>query len=72
MRFPRNEINLWCFAHLPDGNRMERPISRLQPGGIATRSFPVFDATKWLGKRVRVGLYDPKGPKRINYEVEIN
>ena len=66
------ETSLICFAVLPDLDRLEKPIAGLQPGQIATKQFLVRDAARWMGRFIRVGLFDPKGTKRINYQIEIN
>lgn len=68
----QKEVSLNSFVDLPDGDRIERVISRLQPGASASKSFPIPDAVEWLGEFLRVGLYDPRGVKRINYHVQIN
>ncbi|MCK4627618.1 MAG: hypothetical protein KAT56_01370, partial [Sedimentisphaerales bacterium] len=66
------EISLNSFVDLPDQDRMERAIARLQPGATVTKSYLIRDAEKWLGQIIRIGLYDPKGTKRINYHIDIN
>ncbi len=66
------EISLNSFVDLPDQDRMERVIARLQPGATVTKSYLIRDAEKWLGRIIRIGLYDPKGTKRINYHIDIN
>jgi len=67
-----SELNLRSFVDLPDSDRLERVISNFQPGMTVTKSFFVPEATQWLGKYLRIGLYDPKGTKRINYRIKIN
>lgn len=66
------EVSLHSFIDLPDMDSFEQVISRMQPGSTVTKNFLVKDATQWLGNYIRVGLYDPKGTKRINYQIEIN
>jgi len=66
------EISLNSFVDLPDQDRMERSIARLQPGATVTKSYLMRDAEKWMGQIIRIGLYDPKGTKRINYHIDIN
>jgi hypothetical protein len=66
------EISLNSFVDLPDGGRLERAIYRLQPGGISMKIYPIRQASQWLGQYMRIGIYDPKGTRRINYQVEIN
>jgi len=68
------EVSLVAFADLPapDGEHIPKLIPRLAPGAVASKSFYIADAVRWLGKYIRVGLYDPKGTKRINYRVDIN
>jgi len=66
------QITLRSFVDLPDQDHLERTIPRLQPAATATKSYLIRDADKWLGKIIRIGLYDPKGTKRINYHIEIN
>ena len=65
-------ISMIAFADLPDGDRIERMIPNLQPRATTTKSFVLKDAQKWLGRYVRLGLYDPKGTRRINYTIPIN
>ncbi len=60
------------FIDFPDGSRLERAIPRLGPGGMATKTFPFAGADRWLGRAIRTGIYDPKGTKRINYQININ
>ncbi|MBN1435439.1 MAG: hypothetical protein JW936_00035 [Sedimentisphaerales bacterium] len=67
-----DEISLVCFADMPDLDHLEQPIPRLLPGAMATRTFLIPDAAKWIGRFVRVGLYDPRGTDRVNYQIEIN
>ena len=66
------EVSLVCFADMPDLDHVEQPIPRLLPGAMATRTFLIPDAIKWLGQFLRVGLYDPRGTDRVNYQIEIN
>ena len=66
------EINLNSFVDLPDQDYRYRTIPRLQPGATVTKSYLIEKADQWLGKYIRIGLYDPKGTKRINYLIEIN
>ncbi len=65
-------VNLISFVDLPDNDRMERPVRRLQPDAFTTKSFLIPDAQKWFGQYIRLGLYDPKGTSRINYQIQIN
>ena len=65
-------ISLQSFIDLPDNNRLERAIPNLGPGITVTKTFHIPNATQWLGQNLRIGLYDPKGTKRINYRLEIN
>ncbi len=60
------------FIDLPDLEHIERAIPRLQPGATETRNYLIPDAEKWLGKYVRIGLEDPNGTRRMNYQIEIN
>ena len=66
------EVNLNSFVDLPDGDRQERAIARLQPGASIPKSFHIPQVTQWYGKFLRIGLEDPKGTRRINYHIEIN
>jgi len=66
------EISLNSFVDLPDQDRMERAIARLQPGATVTKYYVIREAEKWTGRYIRIGLYDPKGTQRINYHIEIN
>lgn len=65
------ETSLYGFVDLPDGDHLERPVSRLSPGMTVTKWFRVPNVGRWLGSYVRVGFYDPRGTRRINYHVEI-
>lgn len=67
-----NEISLNSFMDTPDQDHVEKAIPRLQPGNTVTKNYLIDNAEKWLGKIIRVGLYDPKGTKRINYHIEVN
>lgn len=66
------QLSLTSFVDLPDLDHREKTIPRLQPGETVTKSFFIRNAVQWLGKYIRIGLYDPKGTKRINYRIEIN
>lgn len=66
------EVALNSFVDLPDRDHLERVIPHLQPGSSVTKSYLIPEASQWLGQTIRVGLYDPKGTKRINYHVDIN
>lgn len=65
------EVSLFCFVDLPDRDHLERAIMRLQPGSSVTKTFPIRNARQWLGKSIRVGLYDPKGTRRLSREILI-
>ena len=65
-----DNYSLRTFIVLPDGDYDEKS-ARLEPGTTITRAFLVKDAVKWLGRYIRVGLRDPKGDKRINYQLKI-
>lgn len=67
-----HEISLLSFLDKPDLDHEERTISRLQPGATITKSYRLEQADKWLGKFLRIGLYDPKGTRRINNYIQIN
>ena len=62
--------SLRTFILLPDGDYDEKS-ARLEPDTTITRAFLVKDAVQWIGRYVRVGLRDPKGDKRINYQLKI-
>lgn len=66
------KISLQSFIDLPDSDRLERAIPHLDPGATVTKSFRIKNADQWIGKYLRVGLYDPKGTRRINYNLKIN
>lgn len=68
----QEEINLNCFIDLPDRDHLERAISHLQPGMSVTKTFIIPNAVQWLGQALRVGIYDPKGTRRINYLIDVN
>ncbi len=65
-------LNLISFVDLPNGERIERAISRLTPGAFIIRNYTIPNARQWLGQSLRVGVYDPRGPQRINYQLDIN
>ena len=65
-------LNLISFVDLPDSDRLERFIGRLMPGEVTVKNFLIPNADQWIGQFIRLGLYDPKGTKRINYQIEIN
>lgn len=65
-------VSLVSFIDLPDGERLERSIARLEPGGFVTRSYSISGATQWMGQYIRLGVYNPNGSQRINYQFEIN
>lgn len=66
------EMTLQSFIDLPDRDRMERAIPHLPPSVTVTKSYRVPNAVQWVGKYLRLGLFDPKGTKRINHHLEIN
>jgi hypothetical protein len=66
------EMTLQSFIDLPDRDRRERAIPHLPPGVTVTKSYLIPNAAQWVGKSLRLGLYDPKGTKRINHHLEIN
>ena len=66
------EMTLQSFIDLPDRDRLERAIPHLPPGVTVTKSYLIRNAAQWVGKSLRLGLYDPKGTKRINRHLEIN
>jgi len=66
------QISLRSFVDLPDLDHLERAIPDLQPAATVTKSYLLRNVNKWLGQYIRIGLYDPKGASRINYQIEIN
>ena len=66
------KISLQSFIDLPDSDRLERAIPHLAPGATVTKSFRIKNADQWIGQYLRIGLYDPKGTRRINYNLKIN
>ena len=65
-----DNYSLRTFIILPDGDYDEKS-ARLEPETTITRAFLVKDAVKWIGRYIRVGLRDPKGDKRVNYQLKI-
>jgi len=65
-------MTLQSFIDLPDRDRLERAIPHLPPGVTVTKSYHIPNAVQWVGQSLRLGLYDPKGTKRINHHLEIN
>ncbi|MBI9016856.1 MAG: hypothetical protein JEZ07_06295 [Phycisphaerae bacterium] len=65
-------ITMRSFVDYPDMDHIEKSISGLEPNGTITKNYVVPNATEWLGQYIRIGLYDPKGTRRINYRVLIN
>lgn len=65
-------VNLISFVDLPDRNRLERSVSQLQPDNFVTKNYLIPNAAQWQGQFIRLGLYDPKGTRRINYRLPIN
>jgi len=66
------EMALQSFIDLPDRDRLERAIPHLPPGSTITKTYRIPNAIQWVGQSVRLGLYDPKGTKRINRHLTIN
>jgi hypothetical protein len=66
------EMALQSFIDLPDRDRLERAIPHLPPGITVTKTYRIPNAVQWVGQNIRLGLYDPKGTKRINHHLEIN
>ncbi len=65
------KVTLYSFIDLPDTNHIEQPISQLEPGATQKKNYRIRNARQWRGRYLRVGLYDPKGTRRINYRVKI-
>ncbi len=65
-------LSLRSFLDLPDMDRMEQSITKLSPGSTVTRNFLIKNANKWVGRYFRIGLYDPNGTRRINYQYKID
>ena len=65
------QMNLYSFIDLPDTNHLEQLISQLEPGATQKKNYRIRNARKWRGRYVRIGLYDPRGTRRINYRVKI-
>ena len=66
------QVSLKSFVTYPDRDRVEQTIPKLPPGETKTINYVIPDALQWLGQYIRIGLYDPKGTRRINHLVEIN
>jgi len=66
------DTNLTSFIDFPDGDHQERSIQKLAPGSSTTKSFVFPNAEKWVGNYIRIGLQDPQGSRRVNYQIEIN
>jgi hypothetical protein len=68
----KKSINLEAYVDLPDNERKFKLITQLHPDITVKKKFYIRDVGKRLGKRVRLGVYDPKGSKRINFELLID
>ncbi len=64
-------ISLRSFMDLPNLEHQELPITELPPGQTTTKMYLIPDVLKWYGMFIRVGLYDPEGTRRVNYQVPI-
>jgi|GEM_PF-962478 len=68
----KKSINLESYVDLPDNDRQYKLISQLHPDVTVKKRFRIKNISQWFGKKLRLGVDDPKGPKRINFEILID